>query len=382
MPVWLGASCVVALLGTSLFSQNVIARHSLDTSTLDAGTVNVAQGYDHFTRGLSGNTFGDQGPSAQMASYGNFGFAYATNFIRGFSNFPSDDLSLNGQAWCNKSNCTFEPFDTLRICAHCADISREVNRESGRLSLRSDLLSLDVENGIVNLTSDTNYPDWDWLSVNAPAPLLVHYFALTQVRAQNASPAAIECAAYWCVATYDSYRSNSLVYEVPRIVNTSSAGTPKDLNNAAITNHSASALTHYGLENDIYIRPDICHLGNKSFTDAKHCTFRVTAETQLGLQNFLSKRYFGMPPLLTGSQESIGGPNGTEWRTSSFAANALGSVCYNGDDYCMDHRAEGIGTSFTNLTQFMSNVIRKTLGHGTGYISGTSHEFHQVYHIR
>lgn len=388
MPVWLGACCVLTLLGISLFTQNAITRTSMEISTNAGGSVNVlrfARGLSGFARGLSGTASGEQGPNSQIASYGAIGFAYPANLIQGYSSYPTDDLSLNGKASCNTMNCTFEPYDTLTVCAHCEDISQEVYIESGRSFIRSGILSLDYGTGLVNITSDTKYPNWSWLSEDTPAPLLVHYLALAQALAHNGT-AAVECAAYWCVATYKSHMSNGTLYEMPWNTTSSAYGSAQDLSANTFTNHSPSARTDYGQKEDIYIRPDTCRFNGTTFTDSRNCAFRVEAESQNGLQNFLSKGYFGgIPPLLNGSSERVIFSNALSWRTTSFAANAIASTCADhgvGGVECQVLLDETLATAFTNMTAFMSNVIRKSGTFGPALIYGTSHELTQVYDIR
>jgi hypothetical protein len=381
MPVWLGASSIVALLGMGLFSQNVISRLLVDNNDPSGGAVYIARTFDSYTNGLSGDFLGDQGPDSQMASYGVLGFAYSNNVIRGISSYPADDLSLNGLFECNSVNCTFELYDTLNICTQCVDLSEEVRTDSGRFVLRSGVLSIDFEDGILNITSGTHYPDWDHLDTDALGPLLIHYFALVHDRDfPESKPAAVECAAYWCVATYQSSVLNGLLYEVPENANRLDSSTQYKTNGNTVTNTSDSARTYYGQEQDIYIQPDTCRFNQTTFEGPEDCTFRVTAVAQLAMQNFLTKGYMGNPPLLSGSEEFGGAPY--TWRTTTFAAAALDSVCSpEPDERCQYRLAESISTSFTNMTAFMTNIMRKTSGFDE--ISyGVSYTSIQVYHIR
>jgi hypothetical protein len=101
---------------------------------------------------------------------------------------------------------------------------------------------------------------------------------------------------------------------------------------------------------------------------------------QLAMQNFLTKGYMGNPPLLSGSEEFGGAPY--TWRTTTFAAAALDSVCSPEiDEQCQHRLAESISTSFTNMTAFMTNIMRKTSGFDE-ISCGVSYTSTQVYHIR
>jgi hypothetical protein len=347
----------------------------------NGGVVYVGRLYDSYTYGLSGNILNDQGPDPRMASYGVLGLAQSSNVIIGFPGYPEDDLSLTGLVYCNSANCTFELYDTLEICARCVDLSEEVRIDSGRFDLRSGLLSIDVENGFINITSDTGYPDWDQLNTGALGPLLIHYFALMHDSDfPESKPAAVECAAYWCVARYRSSVLNGSLYEVPGYADPLEISTQYKSDDNTITNTSDSARTYYGQEQDIYIRPDTCRFNQTIFGGPEKCTFRVTAMAQIGLQNFLMKGYKGSPPLLSGSDEFCGAPN--TWRTTSFAAANLGSVCLPEiDEHCQHRVAESMSTSFTNMTAFMTNIVRKTIRYGD-FSFGASYTPSQVYHIR
>jgi hypothetical protein len=102
---------------------------------------------------------------------------------------------------------------------------------------------------------------------------------------------------------------------------------------------------------------------------------------QLGLQNFLAKGWFGIPPLLSGSEERIGAADSQAWRTTSLAAHAISFSCYAAAD-CQSSLAESMSSSFSNLTAFMSNVIRKTPGAGPQYSYGTSSSTVLIYDLR
>jgi len=344
-----------------LFSQNVITQKLTEVYTADGGWIRIAREYDDVSVGLTGETLGDQGPTAAMASYGNLGFAYASNIIAGYSDYPDDDLSLHGLAGCDNSNCTYGLFDTLSICPRCADVSQEIVLEDGRYVLRSGVLSLDADRGAINITSGTNFSDWDRLSIRSPGPLLVHYLAMVRDNdVQDLLPAAVECVAYWCVVTnYSEMLGDSLREARGDFYTFASGPDAPHADIVVVTNSSDSARTSYGQEEDIYIRPEVCRLNQTSQSGAEDCSYRVSALAQLGLQNFLTKGYFGIPPLLSGSEERVGTADLNSWSTTSFAASAISFACSSYTD-CQASLVESMSTSFANLTAFMSNVIRKT----------------------
>lgn len=69
------------------------------------------------------------------------------------------------------------------------------------------------------------------------------------------------------------------------------------------------------------------------------------------------------------------------WRTTSLAAHAISFSCYAADD-CQGSLVESMSSSFSNLTAFMSNVIRKTPGAGPQYSYGTSSNTVLIYDLR
>jgi hypothetical protein len=302
-PVWSGAFCMFAFLGIGLFSQNVITRQQTEIHIPEAGWIRVSRAYDEVSLGRTGDTLGDQGPTAAMASYGKLGFAYANNIIAGYSEYTKDDLSLYGLAYCDGLNWSHGLYDTLSICPRCADISQEILLESGRYDLRDDMLSLDADNGSINITSGTGFSDWDRLGIKIPGPLLAHYLAMVRDNeVQDTPPAAVECAAYWCVVTDYAQMVNGSLHEARGDFYTfASASDAPHADMVVVTNSSAAARTSYGQERDIYIRPETCRINQTTTSNAEDCSFRVSAQAQLGLRNFLSEGYFGITPLLTGS---------------------------------------------------------------------------------
>lgn len=375
---------MIALLGMGLFSQNVITQTSIEMYTEGGGQIFISRFYADSIFGETGDALGDQGPTSAMASYASLGFAYASNVIAGYSVYPDDDISRQGLAGCDQLNCSYGLFDTLAICPRCADVSQDITLDSGRYILRDGVLSLDVDRGAINITSGTEFSDWERLGIRSPGPLLVHYLAMVHDNdRKDVPPAAVECAAYWCAVTNLSHMTNGVLQEIRGA--TYAFWSPADhanIDELIATNSSASARTSYGQNQDIYIRPDTCRLNQNTSSDAEHCTFRVSAMAQQGLQNFLAKGWFGMPPLLSGSEERIGGPDSTAWRSTSVASNAISSSCIGADD-CQAALVESAMASFSNMTAFMSNVIRKTPGPAGNLDSaGTASRLVLIYDLR
>ena len=148
------------------------------------------------------------------------------------------------------------------------------------------MLSLDKDRGQINITSGTEFSDWERLGIRSPGPLLVHYLAMVQDNdLQDVPPAAVECVAYWCAVTNLSTMVNGVLQEMQGATWTFYVSSDREnLDELITTNSSASARTSYGQDQDIYIRPKTCQLDQGTRSDAEHCTFRVSAQAQLGLQ--------------------------------------------------------------------------------------------------
>lgn len=331
----------------------------------------IAQNYSDWNIGLSGSTLGDQGPGSAMKTYATAGFASAPNNLAGFTH-AADDLSQNGLAYCYYGNCTYAKYSTLSICPKCVDISRDVSTVSDRFVLKSGVLSLDINGGFVNVTSDTKYPEQDENWANAIGPLIVHYTALAHDDEEpTMPPSAAECVAYWCVNVYSSNHTTNVWRE----------NYAYGYNNS-FTNRSVYAQTYHRQAEDIFIQPEACYLNGAELTDVESCTFSVDAEAQLGLQNFLSEGYNSNPPFLNGSVERGGGSDG--WQITSLAADLLGSSC-NGDVDCPGNLGVVLSQAFQNMTAWMSNVLRKTdnaENNYTYYSYGKTTQLVLVYKIR
>ena len=267
LPAWLGASGVLTLLGMDTVTQNLITYRYDSLPSKTECSVKIARFYDGWTTALSGSPLGDQGPEAAMVSYGIFGFAFGPNVIDSSSTIE-DSVSLHGLNSCDSGNCTYGNYSTMSICSKCADISKEIAEQSGRYTLRSDAVSLNMGNGTINVTSFTEYPTQGEFAKEPVGPLLVHYMALvhdTRPFDYNVAPAAVECVAYWCVATYNSSVLDNSFVELAANDHTTSLvdyinGGTDHLNDDSFTNTTDVAKTVYGQEQDVYITPTSCYL--------------------------------------------------------------------------------------------------------------------------
>ncbi|KAK5732799.1 hypothetical protein LTR17_010217 [Elasticomyces elasticus] len=308
------AITVLALLDTGLFVQNIVAQTSTTTIVAQAiAWIWVAHKYDI---AYEGEHLGDETPVAGMIASVVNGFAQP--FVDNGSPIDLAEL-MKGAYVCGTTNCTLGTYSSLSVCPLCVDISYKVNVSGDFAALPSEYLTLSA-NGLLNITSDTHYPDSK--NFSGIGPLIVHYTVLAWGYG-NVTPAAVECVAYWCVSTYQGdVISNALV---EKVLHTD-------------TDSSALARTSYPQATDIVIRPQCCWFNNVWYDDPVTCAFTVAAKAQRAIQNFLS---------ILGDPCAIVPPDMFTQCNSKLYA--------------------GLEASFTNMTTFMTQAVRT--GNNNDYFS-------------
>ncbi|KAK4548647.1 hypothetical protein LTR36_009558 [Oleoguttula mirabilis] len=367
----LGAALIVALLGTSVFTQEIIVQktgtYNVDPTTDDC-SVPISNNY--YNNWQYGDQSGDEQPYIQMIS------AINSGFMQPASNGNADNVV--NLVDCDTGNCTFAEYTSLAICSKCADISDTVVipcnttecSSSQRIHLPDDSLSLDTMNGYVNITSDTVYPDASVLS--DIGPLIARYRGLGSVSFPQTQPNATECAIYWCVQTY-----NAEVLASSFIENIS----------ATWTNLTSSARTSYGDGNDIVLTPDHCYVNGTLYTvqnNTGDCVFGVDALSQRALQNYLVGDT-NSTGFLTGGVESVDATAtdaSTRWLSSTLAANTLIAPCSGYENDCTSDFYGPFNSTIANMTYYMTNNLRKTTDTGPGYSYGTMSDSETHFHAR
>ncbi|KAK5122238.1 hypothetical protein LTR85_004148 [Meristemomyces frigidus] len=379
----LGAALIVALLGTSVFTQEIIVQktgtYDVDP-TVDSCSVPISNTY--YNDWQYGDKDGDEQPCTdcllildfidiQMIS------AIDSGFMQPASTSNADNVVQLVD--CDTGNCTFAQYTSLAVCSKCADISHTVvipcDKDdcppSQRIHLPDDSLSLDTINGFVNITSDTLYPNTSVLP--EVGPLIAHYRALGSVGFPETSPYATECAIYWCVQTYSS---NVVASSFNEIVSTS------------WTNLSTSARTSYGDGKDITLSPSHCYVNgtlNRVKNNTVDCTFGADAISQRALQNYLVGDA-NLTGFLTGGVETVNATAETassRWLSSSLAANTLIAPCtgYEAGNCTSDFYGL-LAQTITNMTYYMTNNLRKTADTGPGFSFGTMTDSETHFHAR
>lgn len=362
-----GAALVMALLGVGVFTQQVITVRGQERAVDNNGEVSRAKvpinsAYEgQWQYGATGAEPGDQMPWVPTIAAIQAGFLLPTSF-------QSIDQSLAELVSCPSGNCTFGLYSTLSLCWQCTDITSEVLcgdaylhpescPEGERTRVRDNSVSLDPGTGVVNITSDDQYPKY--ANFTGVGPLVARYVGL----GYWTKPAyATECALYWCVATSKANSESYFFTETPT---------------KYWTNLTAPR-TYYGSDWYIHLKPDDCYVDGSA---RKDCEFGVDALSQRALQNYLLNGSVSTNTtgFLKGTAEVPDADNnGTNWIIQGLAANAIVTPCTNYGQ-CNETFYKEFNLSFEWMAYYLSNNIREISG---GYTHGTVTRFDTYFHVR
>ncbi|KAM0715951.1 hypothetical protein Q7P37_008465 [Cladosporium fusiforme] len=357
----LGSVTVILLLGTGLFTQNVVTQRLVTVSLPnDQAIVLVTQNYDIFTA----DTQYMATPLMESSMLTGLAAGTLTWAYVGDNSFKSAIF------YCPTSNCTYDVYTTLNICSTCLNRNLTVELQQDNLqrdfwTMPNSTLTLANETALVNFTADTRYPESSWWTDQDIGPLLVHYQVFAR---ENVSmmPEARECVAYWCVTAYNATARSGYFSEDRHIYTT-----PEDFKYESevihsFTNTSAAARTYYDQPENITIIPPRSWLnGTEQTDDVSMRTFTVSADAQRSLQNSLLARVFSGQGLLGGSITL--GTNGSGQYTSSLAAHLMFNRQdpYEFENFDSTELYSDPEFSFTNLTHYMGLAVR--MGETSGY---------------
>ncbi|KAK4554822.1 hypothetical protein LTR86_007970 [Recurvomyces mirabilis] len=337
----LGGFLVLALLGVNVFTQQIVGQEYQPYNTTKSY---VPIAYTWLERYEPGDEPGNEQPHADMAAAIISGFLAPNALYR-------ETVVGSGSVSCPSGNCTFLPFYSLATCRTCRDITDtiifpkcqtpecEQDGQDSRIRLSTVDLSLDRITGIVNITSDLQYPDNS--SISGVGPLLAHYFGLGLSHGDYAIANATECAIYWC-AEFLSSSVNSSEFSEKAI------GHPPP-------NITTTATTNLVRNDNITIMPPGCFLTKPDESSkGRACVFTVDAPSHRALQNFLvgdsNKTGF-----LNGESYKTGA-NHEYWSTNSTAADAIVAPCsnraYNQDYDCSSDMFANLDSSIYGMTKF------------------------------
>jgi hypothetical protein len=184
----LGAALIVALLGTSVFAQEIIVqKDGASVQDPSSGTTYVPISNNYFDNLQTGDKDGDELPLVQMMASITSGFAAPASF-----NNPDNIIDL---VTCAAGNCTFAEYSSLAVCYKCADISNSVvvpcDTGDCTMSLPDNTLTLDAVNGYFDMTAGTLYPNASYIA--DVGPLIAHWKAMGSSDFPS-PPYALECA--------------------------------------------------------------------------------------------------------------------------------------------------------------------------------------------
>ncbi|KAK4984803.1 hypothetical protein LTR50_006373 [Elasticomyces elasticus] len=326
----LGAFILLALLGVNTFIQNAVAQiPSFERIDLNA-SVPVSTNYTWYLQGY--------GAAAPMIA------AIESGFYSGVDNQARDLIPVSG---CDSGNCTFGTYQSLAVCSKCADISSAIkNPCAGRHCYDNDFysiarhsnLTLAVNGGVINTTSDALYPSEDTLS--GIGPLIARYQALIATDYSNPGSGALatECALYWCVQTYEGCSEDGFFAEVIT---------------SNWTNTSAAAHTFYNQPTGIQMTPPDCSRNNTTPSNSSYCTYWVSWASQYGLQTFLTGGTAG-GGFLNGSA-SFKNTTANKWHFTTYQAAAL--TFYSTEATALN---TNIWTNIDMVASYMTYAVRKS----------------------
>lgn len=362
----LGSIAVILLLGTGLFTQNVVTQHRVVVELPDESSlVFISQNYDVFTNESNITT-----ATPRMIS------SILTGLVA--PNGPhidsGDDSSIRNSLFgCPTENCTFGFYTTLNICPACVDTTNSIRLDNNVHYLPNSTLTLLESSGIANFTSDTMYPNAPEFADIDVGPLIVRYQAIVRDNLQQ-TPMAAECVAFWCVTTYAAdVVSNNLQEERIFRSHTDESTGVDVIEPDSFTNTSQDARTHYGQQNNITIIPDVAYINDTAQTAT---AFTISAEAQRALQYTLTVSAFGAGPLLHGSIETIDNSSRTSSLTAHIIFNSESPYDFSeappNDSNDPEDRFFHPEDSFTNMTHYMAYALRMSTTTGSWYTFGST----------
>lgn len=383
----LGAFIILALMGTSTFTQNIVTpklnNYTVginDTSYEAPAYIPVVTNYTSYLRGPTDAT-SDQRATPPMMAAIQAGFAWPSDYDA----LSTDDLG----AFCNTGNCAFDSYQTLAVCGLCVNTTASVINpcvngscsNNSYYTLAQGLnvsLTLDAQFGFLNMTSDTLYPSDEAFS--DIGPLIVRFDAMlaNDLSIPGSGVMATECAAWWCVPTYN----DSVI---------------SDTNNATVLYENpiewtnTSARTSYLQEEPIILNPEKCLRNGSNISDPFLCHHVVLPKAQAGLQTFLTGGDTSAGFLSGSTTVHSIESNDAHWNSTTFAAGTLAYLASAWGIEPMDLN-QYVEDSFNNMTTYMSNEVRKDAWHPypydtdpydtNPYTYGNTTDTHQIYHVR
>lgn len=360
-----GAIIVLCLLGVNTFTQQVITEVTGHfTLGFGAGSVPINTNYTWYDQGSTRNV-GTQQPIPNMVAA----------IQNGFYSFSSNQLLPTVSTWssCNGDSCDFGKYQSIAVCSACVDVTQNVSNPcpngscaaTDYYTLPNGTLSLLANSGILNITSDTKYPMSSDLS---PGPLIVRTLAMVANTAKsNATGAqATECAAWWCVKTYQSQMINNTLQETVL---------------HSYTDTSAGAKTSYDSPDAIYLQPPECWINNTTPSNSSYCSYWAGAYTQVALQNFLAAPNASLPfpAFLSGFTTFSGQGDDRTYNYSSLLAGGLLS-----SSAVPSSVLGSIKYGFTQMAEQMTVNIRSmaTADGGAEYSYSNGTQTEPKFHVR
>ena len=376
----MGSAAVILLLGTGLFTQNVVKQKpSPHQFPDDKNVLYVAQNYDVSTTNSSSDVSEDKVMTPSMLSSVLTGLSAPIIGSMSAYGAADDSAFLNGLFVCSTENCTFNTYSTLNVCPACVETTSTIEIHEDEYSLPNSSLTLSATTGLANMTSDTFYPMSPAFADLDVGPLILHYQAISR-KSTNQGPSAAECVAFWCVTTHDAeVTSNNLDESYLDIVYVGLTDSDNAiLDKAIFTNTTVHARTQYGQQSNITITPPLSY---QNSTTMLNVSFAISADAQRALQYTFLTGISGDGPLLHGSFEVAGNSS----RSSSFAAHLIfagDSSDVNGSEEDFPSLYLEMTNPFTNMTHYMGYAVRMSASSGYWFTWGETVTNELRIHVR
>ena len=260
---------------------------------------------------------------------------------------------------CLTGNCTWQPFDSVAICCSCNDITQhmEIKRATWEAGFPSPVESCEMSlpNGVslnftnynapwysMNLTRDTVVTD-ELAHIQSTIVNFTTLFSRSEGGSNCTQPdadtLAVECSMYWCVQTYNTSMTNSILKE--------HAYSPRPMFLSVESNTIFNSL----------------HLNETS------AAYTVGESAPIAVQDFLGYEIF---------------QSGNSTKSDKFAYDSTSDMIRLLRTASAKSGVKGIADSMANLVRSMTTSVRtepQTTDPGPS-VSGTLHQQVRFIHVR
>jgi hypothetical protein len=350
-----GALVTIAALSMDTLAQNVVDTYHKLQVIPGVATVPRTNAYQTFRPYLTGRTMGDQLPWPAMISAINYGMSYTASL------FWAD---LGVPYVCVTGNCTLEAYQALEVTSQCRDMTDRLDLNDPEIIQMPGGPHLRKGDGYLNISTTTEYPAPDLFS--DVGPLIANFKAISNTNLETLNETtAIQCVMYWAVGTYQTTNlTNYTLWEIP---------------SSMWTNTSEEARTSHNQTDEIYLYPPECWVNGTRINekDDWQCTYFVAPLAQLGLQNYLTHKDYGMQGEMYQTE--------TGFKVTNLFANAMSWVVFQSlSNETYINMEKTVNNTAIMITQAVRQLPMMTEESNATYhpANGTVYQYEQFYKIQ